>query len=196
MGFKYFYIKENESEFDFEYFKSLDRFSIAKKYISGKLKRIGAGSSREVYEYGDKAIKVAKNSKGIAQNSVEGDYGLHRMYEDILPKLYDKHDEDIWILVERADKITKLEFKKLAGISFEDFCVAISSESMRLRGKSYKDVTEFLENPFTESVVSMMVNFDMLHGDFMKLNTFGKIGNRVVVVDPGFTNEVYKTHYR
>ncbi len=200
MGFKYFYIKENEEQFDLDYFKSIDNLRLARKYISTRLKKIGQGSSREVYDLNtSQVIKIAKNQKGIAQNGVEGDYGLNNVYSKILPKLIDSHDEDIWIIVEKAEKITKKEFERLAKIPFETFCTIVSIEGRRIKGKQivnpYSDFWDD-EDSFVHSLVSMMVDFDMLSGDFEKINSFGKIGNKLVVVDCGFTDEVFKTHYR
>ena len=40
-------------------------------FAENNLKVIGTGTSRIVFEYGDKVFKLAKNRKGIMQNKIE-----------------------------------------------------------------------------------------------------------------------------
>jgi predicted nuclease with TOPRIM domain len=92
--------------FDIKELKNIRSFAGRIKYINQHLKKIGVGSARIVYQIdNDTVLKLAKNKKGIAQNDVEGDWGLHQMYPDILPELIDKdEDDDLWIIKKFAKK--------------------------------------------------------------------------------------------
>ena len=41
------------------------------EYAEANLQHISSGSSRVIYKSGDKAIKLAKNDRGVAQNKAE-----------------------------------------------------------------------------------------------------------------------------
>lgn len=201
MSFKEFYIKENESEFDFEYFKSLSHFSKQLLYAKGKLKRLGAGSSRIVFEYEDRALKIAKNNKGVDQNEVEGDPGIHNMYKEILPNLF-RNDKDYkWILIEKAEKINKKEFEKLADINYDVYCGLLTKYELKTRYHKHIELTDeeedllYEKDGFLKTLIDMSANFDFITNDFKKLTSLGRINNRIVVIDFGFTDSVYNKHY-
>ena len=62
--------------FDMSVFKSLNSFQSRIEYCASRLKRLGAGSSRIVYQIDDeKCLKLAKNQKGVAQNLAEIEFG-------------------------------------------------------------------------------------------------------------------------
>ena len=135
MSFKEFYIKENETEFDFDYFKSLSHFSKQLLYAKGKLKRLGAGSSRIVFEYKDNVLKITKNKKGLAQNEIETDQHIQTYHKNIVCKLLDEDKDYGWLLVQKANKINKARFEKLANISFETFCDLLTKFDKHKNGK-------------------------------------------------------------
>jgi len=190
--------------FDVQELKKLNNFAARVRYVQTHLKKIGSGSARIVYEIDDKhVLKLAKNKKGIAQNVVEGDWGLHRMYDGILPDLIEKDDDDLWLIVERANKISKKEFERLTGVKFENFARTLGYElslrSSRNRGfYRYKpeDYDDIIDNEFLSEIVDMSINFDMPAGDFERISTYGKVDDDPVVVDPGLTQSVYEEHYR
>lgn len=201
MSFKEFYIKENESEFDFEYFKSLSHFSKQLLYAKGKLKKLGAGSSRIVFEYKNDVLKIAKNKKGIAQNKIETDNYIHQSHKNIVCKLLEEDKECNWLLVQKANKINNSRFEKLANIKFETFCGLLTKWDKQKNGKLKltNEESEMLygeEDTFLQQLVNLISNFDFIVNDFKKLTSFGEINNRIVVVDFGFTESVYKEHYK
>lgn len=202
MRFKSFYLKEEVESFDIEYLSSLKTFNQRLIYCRTKLKKLGVGSSREVFEIDSNwVIKVAKNDKGLAQNNVEGDYSATRMY-DFIPKIKDKDDEDRWVIVEKCEKITKKEFESLTKLSFEFFCQFLREydkiEVKCMKVKFSEEVEKELndEDSFIYSVRDLLGNYDMLPGDFEKLNSFGKHNNKIKIIDWGFTKEVHKTYYK
>ena len=188
--------------FDVHELKKLPNFASRMRYVQSHLKKIGDGSARRVYEIdNDHVLKLAKNKKGIAQNYVEGDWGLHRMY-DILPELIEKDEEDdLWLIVKKADKITKKEFERLTGIKFSDFADSIRYELARVssphvpwgKPEEYEDI---IDNEFFQDLVDMSVNFDFPSGDFERISSYGEIDNEPTVVDVGLTKDVFKEHYQ
>lgn len=201
MRFKHFLLKENVEAFDLEYFKNLKTFNQRLTYCRLKLKKLGSGSSREVFEYStDYVIKVAKNVKGLEQNTVESDYGAVSMY-DFLPKIKDNSDDGEWVIVEKCDKINAKEFETLTKTNWEFFKTWLSLFSLDyIRHKQVKYTPEMekeLDNDdsFICQLNSFMVNFDIMPGDFEKLSSFGKHNNKIKIIDWGFTQTVFKTHY-
>ena len=68
------YLKEMAypTSFNMEEFKSIRSFADRVKYCEQRLKKLGAGSSRRVYQIdNEKCLKLAKNGKGIGQNIEE-----------------------------------------------------------------------------------------------------------------------------
>ena len=58
--------------FNMDEFKGIRSFADRVKYCENRLKKLGAGTSRRVYQIdNEKCLKLAKNRKGIAQNIEE-----------------------------------------------------------------------------------------------------------------------------
>ena len=82
--------------FNMEEFKTLTTFAQRIKYCSARLPRIGAGSSRIVFQIDDeKCLKLAKNQKGIAQNEAEDDGYVQSL--DFVAKVYEVHPQYHWL---------------------------------------------------------------------------------------------------
>ena len=100
--------EEYPISFDMDKFKSLTKFSQRIAYCEANLKRISSGSSRIVYMIdNEKVLKLAKNQKGLAQNSTEIDWGNDYYFEYILAHTIDSSDKDLWVEMELAKKVTK-----------------------------------------------------------------------------------------
>jgi len=189
--------------FDVQELKKINNFAARIRYVQIHLKKIGSGSARIVYEIDDKhVLKLAKNKKGIAQNSVEGDWGMHRMYDGILPDLIEKDDDDLWLIVEKANKISKKEFERLTGVKFENFARTLGYElSLRSSRNRWffskpEDYDDIIDNEFLSEIVDMSINYDMPAGDLERISTYGKVDDDPVVVDTGLTQSVYDEHYK
>jgi len=187
-----------------------DKTSFAKqlRYAMERADKLGAGSSRVVftieYEGRPTALKIAKNPKGLAQNQKEADYGLYRMYPDITTPLIDYDEENDmprWIHVEKADKLTKLKFKKITGMNFDSFALALQNADENRPRQSFKYAIDPVENDVIEQselyydVVDLMGNFNILSGDLTRLANWGLYEGRPVIIDLGFDSEVHKQHY-
>ena len=121
------------AEFSMEKLKSIRSYSGRVKYVQSILPRISSGSSRVVFKVDDeKVLKVAKNDKGIAQNSSEDDWG--KQNTGIVAKVFDTDDDGIFLEMELAQKVNMATFKKLAGISLQELELALQSEADRQGG--------------------------------------------------------------
>jgi len=186
--------------FDVKDLKTIKSFAGRTKYISQRLEKIGAGSSRAAYLIdNDTVLKLAINKKGLAQNNVESD--VANMY-DIVPEVIDAdYDDNVWIIAKRAKKITsEKRFEELTKISWENYVKALLYELLgRREGRNVQkpdNMEQLWEDPFFSSVVDMAVNYDMPVGDLTRLCSYGEINGKPVVMDSGLTKEVYKDHYK
>jgi hypothetical protein len=197
----------DSSVFDKSYKKRLD-------YILDRAAKIGSGSSRVAfeieYEGRPTIIKVAKNAKGLAQNRVEADYSLYRMYPNSLIPLIDfdqEHDDPHWIHFEKAEKLTLSKFQSIMGFPFVRFGLMLRhDEKQRLGNRAggwgdwTADIPQEQRDLITESelfidVIEMCGNFDMPVGDYTRLSNWGLYKGNPVIIDIGLTSTVYQSHY-
>ena len=173
------------------------------RYISQHLRKIGAGSAREVY-YVDstKVVKLAKNDKGVAQNGVEAQGYIQNAYSDIVARVYASDDNDIWLEMELAKKISPKRFKELTGLDFNEFgrmLVYMIDNKTHFGTPPQEKIDAYAEHPFAGELIEMAGNLSMPSGDFQKINSFGEVtreGHQLpVVVDYGFDEHVKSTHY-
>jgi hypothetical protein len=184
----------------------LPSFAARIKFCNENFKKLQAGTARIAYEYSPElVIKLAKNEKGIQQNDTESDYGLHDMYPELLTNVIDSdNDNNYWLLAERAKKITPTEFKAMAGFSLNDLHLYLVKKLLYpkrppflIPEESPIPNEELLNNSeLVSSIMDMSINFSMPMGDFVKISSWGKIGNRLVLLDYGVTNDILETHYR
>jgi len=197
-------------QWDKEVYTPKTSFAKKIKYAVERAKKMGTGSSRvafEVeYEGRPTILKIAKNDKGLAQNSKEADYGLYNMYPDITIPLIDydeKHDEPVWIHFEKAEKLTKPLFKKMTGFAFDDFANLLINDEHRRNGKpsfyqrsiSPEETKRIEDSELYYDVVSLLGNFDILANDLSRLANWGIYQNRPVIIDLGFRPDVAQQFY-
>lgn len=197
------------SSFNMEEFKELTSFNKRIKYCEANLKRISSGSSRIVYAIdNEKVLKLAKNSKGLAQNEIEISYSQYHDLDDIVAKTFDYEKNNLWVEMELARKVKVADFKRVVGFDFKQYAVAITNygnqvnaQKNRLKyDKLDKELIEQMwENEFVYDVFSFIGNYDLPVGDLTRLNSYGMVkrnGNdAIVIIDYGLTHEVYTSYY-
>lgn len=102
--------------FDLNEFKNIRSYAGKVRYATEQLgKPLGQGTSRVVFRVDNtKVLKLAKNKKGIAQNTVEIDWGRQTYYDDIIAKVFDTDFYDYyWVEMELATKASAKDFKRL-----------------------------------------------------------------------------------
>jgi hypothetical protein len=206
----------NEIEMDEEYPKgfSFDEFknirSYAKKMEYARLhlgKPLGSGTSRVVYRVdNEKVLKLAKNRKGIGQNEAETNFYGNTYYDDIIAKVIDFDDHDgYWTEMELARRSKPDDFSRLWGLRFKDLYFYLEYRYQQNNGKNptwfnNDKLKEQLENSDeVMELVSFMFDSTTLPGDLCKISSWGLVnreyGETLVLIDFGYTSDVYKSYY-
>lgn len=200
--------------FSFEEFNKINSYNGKLKYANERLKKISSGSARVVYMVDDeKVLKIAKNKKGLGQNSIESDWGLQRM-SDIVAKIFNTNDDHFWVEMELAKKITPNRFKQLSGMSVNEvqdiLRVMETLNNVSKRKYLNREQVNQLQNEFDEkvnnsefltSLTDMIINFGMKYpGDFGRVNSYGEVLRdgtpTLVLVDFGLTESVWEDFYK
>jgi hypothetical protein len=145
---------------------------IASNIRQRKYKRIGIGSGRVVYDLGNGfVVKVARNKKGIAQN--EAEYKISTVAEtDLLAKILDISEKSQYLIMEKAEKVNH--------ISHVWKYFNVRSNRGLFQVKELRDIC---------------IKCDLLPWDFGRRVNWGKINDKPVVIDYGFTKYVKKKYY-
>lgn len=197
-------VEDYPSSFNKDEFEKISSFQGKLNYAVTHLKKIASGSARTVFIIDDKkALKIAKNKKGLAQNNVESESYLQSY--DVVARVFDKDDKDFWLEMELAKKLTPTNFKKITGVSIEDtlryarYSEAIHNGKRDIFGTP-TNITELQNNEFLIDLLSLMFDYDMPAGDLGRLSSYGEVVRdgkpAVVLVDFGLTNEVYNDFYK
>lgn len=193
--------------FSLDTLKKLPHYTKRLAYVEGHLEKIASGSSRTVYFIDEtKVLKVAKNKKGLAQNRVESDYSLQNY--TIVAKVFDSDEEDIFLEMEFAYKVTPKDFKRIVGISIDDLATFLRNVYYENHGihhntddKDYKKwYDEQWENEWITELVEVCINYGFsMPGDFGRLSSYGKVirngQEHIVLIDFGLTEDVWKEYY-
>jgi hypothetical protein len=192
--------------FKMDEFKTLTTFKERIRYCEAFLERIAAGSSRIVYKVDDKMVlKLAKNKKGLAQNEVEAD--TSESLGVLVAKVYNFDENYLWVEMEQARKMSKGDFKRITGFSFEDYSKAIHNYSIdtvnprgsRVPGPSEEVLEAMWEDETINGMLQYMPDYDVPAGDLMRTSTYGVVdrewGEDVVLIDYGFNLNVHQNHY-
>lgn len=238
-------LSEFKSNFNWNEFINIydgNKFDITSyyiKYAKAHLSFLGEGSSRIVFHLPNTkyVLKIAKRSKGQAQNETEVDVYTNPSTKSIVSKIYRFDEKYYWIVSEVAREIKNNdEFFKFTGVdikTFRTFLFNISNGNIdnfeeflnfeiekieklldnpqRLISLGYDDSEIFdlneslivLKNSFNynkeimDSSVNLIKNGLLLYGDLSKLSSWGKTQDgRLVLLDYGFTKDVFSKHYQ
>ncbi|MDX1470936.1 MAG: hypothetical protein R3213_05535 [Flavobacteriaceae bacterium] len=190
------------NSFSFEELNKIASFAGRIRYCQATLPRIASGSARIIYELGnDKVLKLARNAKGLAQNLNEADHFIQQHYGDIIAKVTDYHQDDWWIVMERAKKVTKGSFKRLLGYSLDDFYDTLLWYWNTRQGKKTwssppENKDEIMETEFFNELIDLMANMAIEPGDFSRPSSYGEIDGRLVITDYGLTKDTFDTYYK
>ena len=193
------------SSFDMEIFKRLPTFNKRKIYCDQRLKKISSGSSRIVYLVDDtRVLKMAKNVKGIEQNTLESDYFIRSHYNTVAAICFESDENNYFVEMELARKCSKSLFKKILGFDFDLVQPYLSRRFDYHRPQYYGEqllqkFKELDENEWMYDLSDMVGAFDMNTGDFSKVSSYGIVKRNekdaVVLIDYGLTNDAYREYY-
>lgn len=200
------------STFNMEEFETIRSHSGKIKYATERLKRLGSGSSRVVFQIDDeKVLKIAKNEKGIAQNEVETDWSMQK--NGIVAKVFE-HSRNpkgvMWLEMELAKKVNSSRFKQLCGYDIKVLNDFLLHEAKRMQpSKTYyfqstlsdEQAAEMWESEFISDLMNFITNYDMMiPGDFVKLSSWGEVISEgtpsLVMIDFGFSSNVQYQYYK
>lgn len=207
------YLEEDyPSNFDLEEFSKLTSFNKRIQYCQERLKRISSGSSRIVYMVDDtKVLKIARNQKGLNQNEIEAEYSNYYDIKEITAQVFAYDQNNLWVEMELARKVTPAIFERVVGFTFDDYCAgldkyfeAINPQRVR-RSWSHPDLDQakydaMWDNEFIYDIFTFMGGYDTPVGDLKKLNSYGLVKrygvDTIVLIDYGLTWDGFNTYYK
>ena len=188
-------------------------------YALERAKKLGTGSSRVAmtieYEGRQTVLKIAKNQKGLAQNSVEAsilDDGYASQLGILIPLIdYDtQHREPHWIHTELAQKATAKQLCtliKCPDLHFlTNFATSITGkkrflglpqgymDKLREIGFSEDDAETCTE--YANTLADLNSNFDVELADFTRAANWGLYQGKPVIIDVGFNSNVMNQYYK
>ena len=188
------------------------------QYALDRAKKLGTGSSRVAtiieYEGRPTVLKIAKNQKGLAQNSVEADIlsdGYASQLGILIPLIdYDEQNrEPSWIHTEMATKASDKQLANLMGVDDLNSLVQLGNaiagksrfftyqgltDSMRKRGKTEEQIETATE--YANILADLTNSFDVELGDFARAANWGIYKGKPVIVDVGFNSNVLNQYYK
>lgn len=199
-------LTENVTGFNIGEFENLTSFAARKRYADEKLKKVGAGSSRIAYETPDgKVLKLAKNKKGVAQNGVECDFMNDQYAKEYITEIYDCDPNNLWVLAEKAKKLTPNRFKEITGVSIDDLgtylrnIYSLNNPKLRIGTRNQPNKDELDENEFVQGMFNMMANYDLSAGDMGRISSYGEVMRDgqpdVVLIDYGLNDDTFSQYY-
>jgi|TARA_R110000824_G_scaffold156963_8_gene330406 hypothetical protein len=197
------------SSFNMEEFKTLTSFNKRIKYCEDNLKRISSGSSRIVYAIdNEKVLKLAKNNKGLQQNEVEISYGQYSDLDDIVAKIFDYENNNLWVEMELARKVSVADFKRITEFDFKIYSMGIANYGNEVNQQKNKmkypkldsEITQSMwDDEFVKSIFSFIGSYDVPVGDLTRLNSYGIVKRDgediIVIIDYGLTHDIYDSYY-
>lgn len=192
------------ASFNMDEFKNISTFSGRVRYCDQKLRKISSGSGRVVYQIDDeKVLKLAKNSKGIAQNEVESESFIQQY--GVVAKVFDTDDNGTFVEMELANKVTPTIFRNIVGFDFRLLEPYLWNQFIAGNRQPKKSIaqenTELLNNnEWVNELSDLVGSYDMPIGDVSRLNSYGIVkrdgSDSIVLIDFGLTNSVYDEYYR
>lgn len=153
-----------------------------------KLKKIGEGSDRVVFDLGDgNVLKIAKNSRGLEQNIYEGDYYLAG---SILPDIIERGVN--YVVVEKIDQAIKRTIDLgIVNVNIETDKKEIGKLNDLLKQlkqftqKDFDNKTPELQQVLEDNGLSDIMNYDVIWNDFTAKRNWGLKNGEPLHLDGG-----------
>lgn len=193
--------KQGESKKEFGGFETRDGKPIGFTYDTdkvarerfdfSKLKKIGSGSDRDVYDLGNgKVLKVAKTARGLTQNIYEGDYYL----KDIIPEVFERGLN--YVVVDKVEQAIKstTNIGKLLTIDITNEKAnangikklnAMLTELKRFTQKDFDNHKSELQDVLEKYELNDIMSYDVLWGDFTAKRNWGIKDGQPIHLDGG-----------
>jgi hypothetical protein len=188
--------KVGKETFNLEKFKKIQDYREMVFYATDFLQYLGEGSSRIAFVYkSTQVIKIAKNEKGIAQNATEVEISQDEGTKNVVAKIFYADPQNRFVISElvrplkSGEDIRRLE--QQAGVTFGDFVRTIRSV------ENSPDKIDDIKNPWIKSVAWIVISHDLISSDALAEEHWGVTPEgRIVLLDYGFTENVFQKHYK
>jgi hypothetical protein len=174
--------KKGESKKDFGGFETRDGKPIGFTYDTdkvarerfdfSKLKKIGSGSDRDVYDLGNgKVVKVAKTARGLTQNIYEGDYYL----KGIIPEVFERGLN--YVVAESTPRIKTSDVVQTFDVDGNSIGTATAGEMLKdlqkFSQKNMDNQDSKLQDVLAKYGLQDVMSYNVLWGDFIAQRNWG-----------------------
>lgn len=199
------------SDWDKEVYKPNTSYKKRIEYAVARAQKMGKGSARTAfeieYEGRPTILKVAHNSKGMAQNAEEAkildDYNVSSI---VIPMIdYDNaNPQPTWIHLEKAEKATEKQLCKLLKTPKLEYLITYASYS--IQGTDVEKLDQYIRKfipeqdmetfyGYVDALMELHVNFNVNLGDLNGTSNWGIFHGEPKVIDVGYTEDVAKTYW-
>lgn len=199
--------------FSLEELNSISSFAGRLRYCKAQLGiPIGRGSGRVVFMLNDeRVLKLALNSKGVAQNEVEGRDDYYKDQWDFFPEVYEKSEDWSWLVCEYVLPAKAKDFKQCLGIDFSTFIAFVAGcwkeahgygrHYYYLKVMDYEQVRDMCDkSEYFADLCEYIQGYDIPLGDMQRISSYGlamRDGKpTIVILDSGLDNYVLNNYYR
>lgn len=197
--------QETPGKFEIEILKSKKTSAEMWQYIKSTLgEPLNMGSGRIVFNMPDKnkVLKFASNPSGLAQNKEEIAGCAAAKSIKLFPVVFETSPDGQWMIVEKAQPMTPELFQKLTGLAWLEYTRGIAgalkdSEYLVSNnpGLDKEMLMKASKNQFFRRIVGIMKICKYDGGDLTKLDSWGAVGNRIVLLDSGLTDSVRQAFF-
>jgi len=192
--------------FSMEEFNKINSYAGKLRYANTHLIKLASGSGRTVFKVDEKIVlKIAKNRKGVEQNTVESDWSLQDY--DLIAKVFERNDDGLYIEMELAKKVGRKRFEQLFGAKIDELADYLTyrrqqNEPRRMFNRTFDPefIKKMEENELVIELDSINGNYDFATGDEGRLSTWGEVLRdgkpKIVLIDYGLSNSVFNDYYR
>lgn len=162
--------------FDLAEFRDFKNFTDRMSYCNERLDKLANTTDRVIFRIDDtKVLKIAKNEKGIKRNEFEAQYMMQHDFAELVPKVFDTHDRELWIVAEACKKVTPTKFHQLTGVNMRDVATYLCNFIVPgYRVPQDERLVSFLtENGFVEALEDIVEDFSMNPSEFDKPTSWG-----------------------
>lgn len=192
-----------QQTFNFNELRALKDLDSVLEYVKKTLGRslLGEGQGRLVYSLGNsRVLKVAKDQGGVGQNQSEANVCASSAdVVTLFPKVFESSPSHFWLVTEEAKPMTEEAFKTLTGLPWRMFWSALkgafAGKASNVTQADQQNYAQASANQFFARVVKAIRDCRYEPGDIAKLDSWGIVGGKPVIIDSGFTEAVNKAYY-
>ena len=154
------------------------------RFDFSKLKKIGEGSDRIVFDLGDgKVLKVAKTARGLAQNVYEGDF-----YLSIVPQVFERGLN--YVVAENTPRIKAADVVPIYDVETgQEIGKATAGEMLndlkKFNQKDFDTHSDKIQDVLRKYGLEDALNYELLYGDFSAGRNWGYKDGMPIHLDGG-----------